>query len=106
MRSEMRLARAEISEQADRLKHSGGLISGGAVTGLLAAMCITVTCIAALALVMPVWAAALIIGAVLGMITAILLARARDRMQNFHATPRQTVASLKEDVEWLKQRIR
>src|SRR5690349_11587186 len=63
--SEVRLAKAEIAEKAERVKTAGGMLGAAAVTGLFAGMCFLAACIALLALAMPVWAAALIMTVVL-----------------------------------------
>jgi len=104
LRSEVRLAKAEVSEQVDRAKSAGGLFGAAAVAGLLAGMCLVATCIAALAEVLPVWAAALIMTILLGIAGAALFSSARAKFRNFHAVPPQTVETIKEDVEWMKHR--
>src|SRR5689334_17841654 len=79
LRSEVRLAKAEVGEQVDRAKGAAGMIGGAAVAGLMAGMCIVATCIAALALVMPVWLAALIMGVLLGAAAALMFTIGRSR---------------------------
>jgi Flp pilus assembly protein TadB len=106
LHSEVRLAKAEVTEQANRAKSVGGLIGGAAVAGLFAGMCFIAFCIALLAMAIPVWAASLIMAFLLGGAGAVLYARGRDRLRNFHAVPEQTVGTIKEDVAWVKQRTR
>jgi hypothetical protein len=106
LRSEVRLARTEVSEKAERAKSAGGYIGGAAVAGLLAGMCFVAFCIALLSLAIPVWAGTLIMAFLLGVGGALLWVQARNRLRNFHAVPEQTVETIKEDVEWLKQRTR
>jgi len=104
LRAEVRLARAEVSENVDRAKSAGGLMGGAAAAGLFAGMSLVATCIAALATAMPVWAAALIMTVVLGGAGAFLYVRGKAKLRNFHAVPEQTVETVKEDVEWAKHR--
>ena len=103
-RSEVRLAKAEVSEQVDRAKSAGGKFGAAAITGLFAGMCLIAACVALLALALPVWAAALIMAAILGGVAAYLYSRARAGMRRFHAIPEETVETLRDDVRWLKQR--
>jgi Flp pilus assembly protein TadB len=103
-RSEVRLAKAEVSEQVDRAKSAGGKFGAAAITGLFAGMCLIAACIALLALTLPVWAAALIMAAILGGVAAYLYSRARAGMRRFHAMPEETIETLRDDVRWLKQR--
>ena len=103
-RSEVRLAKAEVSEQVDRGKSAAGKFGAAAITGLFAGMCLVVTCVALLAMVLPVWAAALIMTAILGGAAAWLYSRAKAGMRRFHAIPEETIETLRDDVRWLKQR--
>jgi uncharacterized membrane protein YqjE len=104
LRAEVRLAKAEVSENVDRAKRAGGLIGAAAAVGLFAGMSLLATCIAALATAIPVWAAGLIMTVVLAGGGTFLYSRGMARLRNFHTFPEQTVETVQEDVEWLKQR--
>jgi len=106
LQAEIRLAKAEVSENVDRAKSAGGLMGGAAAAGLFAGMSLVATCIAALATAMPVWVAALIMTVVLGGAAAALYLRGKARFRNFHAVPEQTVETVREDIAWAKQRTR
>src|SRR5580704_18132993 len=83
LRAEVRLAKAEVSENVDRAKRAGGLIGAAAAVGLFAGISLFGTCIAALATGMPVWAAGLIMTVVLAGGT-FLYSRVMARLRNFH----------------------
>jgi hypothetical protein len=52
---------------------------------------------------MPSWLAALIVTAVYGAAAAVLYVRGKERVENAGSpVPRQTVETLKEDMEWAK----
>jgi uncharacterized membrane protein YqjE len=106
LRAELQLARAELAESAQRAGKAGGLFGAAALTGLLGAMCLVTACIAGLALVMPVWAAALIAMFVLLCIAGACYAGARSKLKQVNPAPRQTIDTLKEDVEWAKHRMK
>jgi protein-S-isoprenylcysteine O-methyltransferase Ste14 len=106
LRSEFRLARAEMTEKAQRAGKAGALIGGAAVGGLLAAAAVVATCIAALALVVPVWLASLIMTVVLGCVAAVCFFAGRAKLRRLSPVPEQTVETLKEDVEWAKNQTR
>jgi Putative Actinobacterial Holin-X, holin superfamily III len=105
-RSEVRLARAEALQQAGRLRSVGGLFGAAAVVALLAGMCLATCLVAALALVLPLWEAALVVMFVLGGTAAILLMLGRSKLRNVRVVPTQTVETIKEDVQWAKHQIR
>jgi len=106
VRSEVRLAKTEFREEAAKAKDSGILLAVGAVTGIFAILFLMLTMVYALALVMPNWAAALIVGAALAIVTSILLTVGLKRFKRIHPTPEHTVESIKENVAWAKQRTK
>ncbi len=104
VRSEFRLARVEMTEKARRAGKAGGLLGAAALCGLFAVACLVVTCIAALALAMPVWLAALLMAVFLGCIAGACYAGGRSRLRHVQPVPQQTVQSVKENIEWARQR--
>ncbi len=106
LRAEIRLAKAEMKETAQQAGPAGGLLGGAAVCGLFAGACLVVTCIAALALAMPVWLAALIMGVCLGCAAWAMFIGGRNRMKQVNPVPQRTVETLKDDVEWAKHRTK
>ncbi|MFC5910592.1 phage holin family protein [Streptacidiphilus monticola] len=104
VRGEMRLAQAEMKEKGKRYGKGGGLFGGAGVVGFLMAQALVATAIAALAVPLPVWAAALIVTAVLGVIAAVLALSGRKQIQEAAPpTPEQTVQSVKADVAEIKE---
>jgi hypothetical protein len=59
-----------------------------------------------LAEVMPLWAAALVVAVVLGVVTAALGLMARQRFSQFSLMPSHTVRSLKEDMRWASGQLK
>jgi nitrate/nitrite transporter NarK len=106
IRAELRLARAEMTEKARSAGKAGGMFGGAAVAGLLAACCLVTACVAALALAMPVWAAALIMTVLLGAAAGMAYTAGRSKLKTVTPVPEQTVQTLKDDVEWAKNRTK
>jgi|SwirhisoilCB2_FD_contig_41_4021194_length_1068_multi_4_in_0_out_0_3 uncharacterized membrane protein YqjE len=106
LRSEVRLAKAELTEKTERAAKAGGSLGGAAAAALLGGMCLVATCVAALATAMAVWLAALIMGVLLVIAAGMLYARGRSILRNFRIAPEQTVETLKEDAEWMKNRTK
>ncbi|MGV0645075.1 phage holin family protein [Mycolicibacterium sp. XJ879] len=102
IRDEMRLAQKEFQESAKHAGIGAGLFS---VAGLLAffgvATFITAG-IAALALVLPVWASALIVGAVLFIAAGIAALIGRKQTDEVTPAAPRTVETVKADIEELK----
>jgi hypothetical protein len=45
----------------------------------------------------------LIVGVIYGVVSAVLLIAGRSRMREVHPVPEATIASIKEDIQWLRQ---
>jgi hypothetical protein len=106
VRGEIRLARTEVSENWNRAKSAGTIFGAAAVCGLVAAGALAAAGIAALAMAMPVWTAALIVSFVFACFAGVGLAMVRGRLQSLDAIPRQTTDSLKDDVEWARHQMK
>jgi uncharacterized membrane protein YqjE len=104
VRAEMRLAQAEMKEKGKRYGKGGGLFGGAGLIGFLMLQALVATAIAALAIPLPVWAAALIVTAVLGVIAAVMaLVGKREVAQAAPPAPEQTIENVKADVAEIKE---
>jgi hypothetical protein len=106
VRQEVNLAKTEMSQKASSAgKHVGILAAGGALAyaGLLA---ILAGVIALLNDVMPLWAAALLVGIVVAVVGYLLVRRGLDALKREDFTPRETIETLKEDQQWAKDQTR
>jgi putative superfamily III holin-X len=105
IRQEMELARAELTEKGKQAGKGAGLFGGAATVALLGAGAITAGIILLLALIIPDWLAAIIVGLVFVGIAALLGMKGRDEIQSATPpVPEQTVDTVKEDVQWAKTR--
>jgi len=104
VRGEVRLARAEVAETARNAGKAAGFLVGAAVCGLMGIASMVAAGIAGLALLMPLWAAALIMGVLLACIGGAMYAGGRAKLKEVHAVPEKTVQTIKDDVQWAKHR--
>ena len=102
VRAEVRLAKAELGDELSRARSGGLLIGVGAVAAIFSALFLLLACVYALGRVMPNWAAALIVAAVVGVAAAVTLGLGLKRFKTIQATPK-TAASLQENVRWAKE---
>jgi len=102
VRAEVRLAKAELGDEISRARSGGLLIGVGAVAAIFSALFLLLACVYALSRVMPNWAAALIVAAVVGVAAAAPLGLGLKRFKTIQATPK-TAASLQENVRWAKE---
>ena len=107
LRQEIELAKAEVTDKAKRGGLGAGALGAAGLVGLYALATLTACVIAALALAMPVWAAALIVTAVYGGVAAGLVVVGRRQLSvAMPPTPEATLETVKEDVRWAKTRWR
>lgn len=103
VRSELRLAQAELTRKGRSAGVGIGLFSAAGVLGLFAFATLVATAVLALDLVLPAWAAALVVAVLL--LAAAGVAALVGKKEVDHATPaapERTIASVKQDVATLK----
>jgi hypothetical protein len=106
VRGEVRLAKAEISEKVGKAGQAGGMFGGAAVCGLMGLGALVTAAIAALAMVLPLWGAAGIVGFFLLCIAGVMYLSGRSKLKDVTPVPERTVETLKDDVEWAKHQMR
>ncbi|MEV7443089.1 phage holin family protein [Streptomyces sp. NPDC091204] len=105
VREEMQLARAEMTQKGKRYGKGGGLFGTAGLVGILALQALVATCIAALALVLPVWASALVLTAVLAIVAGgTALAGKKQIARAGTPAPEQTIDSVKADLAEIKEK--
>lgn len=101
VRMEIELAKREITELVrDKLRAAGLVVLGGVMALLILPM-LLLTAFEALSVLMPRWAAALSLTGALAIFALVTFLAAR-RFMNSKIVPEQTIASIKEDVEWVR----
>lgn len=106
VKMEIELAKTEMSRKVSQYAKDGALIAIGGVLGFVAFQVLVATAIIALNYVLPLWASALIVFAVLGIVAFVLYRRGMSDMKKHSLTPEHTIESLKEDKEWAQSQMR
>jgi uncharacterized membrane protein YqjE len=100
---ELELAKAEMRQKAGKACPGFGMIGAAGGVALLALGALTTFFVLALDGAMPNWLAALIVAVVYGAVAAVLYMRGKEKVDVAGSpAPRQTIESVKEDVEWAK----
>jgi uncharacterized membrane protein YqjE len=104
MRQEVALAKVELKEEAAKAGKAGGLLGGAGAVGYLVLVFLSLALMFALDNAMGIGWAALLTAVLLGIVAALLFVIGRNRFKQINPKPEQTVETLKEDVQWAKNR--
>jgi hypothetical protein len=103
VRQEVELAKAEMAQKGRIAAPGLGMIGGAGVVGLMGAGALTACAVLVLAVFLPEWLSALIVGAVLAGVAWTLAKGGKERIEEAgRPIPEQTIETIKEDVEWAK----
>lgn len=103
VRSEIKLAQAEVKEKVKPLGIGIGLFAGAAFVGVAALQVLIVTVILVLDLALPAWLAALIVAVALLVLAGILALVGKKLLaRGTPPVPTQTIESVKRDIATIK----
>ena len=106
MSTQAQLAVAEIKEEARQAGRAAGMMGG---SGALAYLTLTLLAFAAAfgidQAVEELWASFLIVAVVIGAVAAVLYLAGRNLLRNTDPVPRETIQTLQEDKQWLRQQV-
>jgi uncharacterized membrane protein YqjE len=106
VRGEVRLAKQEAKTDAAKAWNSARILMMGWILALFAAGYVLLGIVYALALAIPAWAAAGCVGVVLAIAAAASISAGRHRWKLAHQAPEKTTETIKENIQWMKNRAR
>ena len=106
IRSEVVLAKVEVKETAQKASKPAAVLAAGTLLGLYGLGFLLLAAVYGLSLVMAPWLAALVVGAVLATVGGILVAKSRTALKQIKPVPTKTVQTVRENVQWAKDRIK
>jgi Putative Actinobacterial Holin-X, holin superfamily III len=105
VRQEAQLAKTEMQAKLSKLTTDLTSLAVGGVVALVGGLAVTAAVI--LLLIDPVglqpWLAALVVGAVMGIVGLVMLQRGLKDLKRTDPTPRRTVETIKDDIQWAKE---
>lgn len=104
VRDELRLAQKEFQESAKHAGIGAGLLSVAGLFAVLGLATVIAAAVAALSLVLPVWAAALIVALVLFVIAGIAALVSKKQADEVTPAAPRTVETVKADIQEVKDR--
>jgi MFS family permease len=105
VRHEVALAQAELTAKAAHVGKNVGFLAIGGAVGYAAVLAILAGVILALSYFIPAWAAAILVGAIVGVVAFVLISSALTELKSTSIKPEETVESIKEDAQWLKKQV-
>ncbi len=105
VRREIDLAKREVSIEVDKVKQGAAALGAGAGLAIIGALLLghmlvyLVQTLTGLSL----WVSYLIVGAIFAIGGGILLMQGIKRMKDVDPMPRETIESVKEDIQWIKE---
>ena len=106
IRQEAALVQTEMTAKAVSAGKNVGFLAVGGFVGYAAALVLIAALVAGLqALGIPVWASALIVGIVLAIASYVLINSALTALKNTNWAPKESIESIKEDAQWLKNQV-
>src|SRR5215207_7817174 len=103
VRQEVQLASTEITHKASSAARDLALVAAGALVayaGLLAVLAAVI--LALVSAGVDDWLAALLVGVVVAVIGAVVIQRGLAALKHADLAPRETLQTLKEDTQWVK----
>lgn len=105
VRQEVALAKTEITQKVSSAGKGAGMIAAGGAVLYAAFLVLLAAIVILLAKVIAWWLAALIVAIVVGVVGYVLVDKGREALKHTSPVPEQTVETLKEDREWMKEQI-
>lgn len=104
VRDELAMARIEMQQHTKRIGIGAGLFGGAGVLALMGLGALVATAILALALVLDAWLAALVVTVALFAAAGLVALTGKKQVtEGTPPVPEQTIASVKEDVDTVKE---
>lgn len=105
VRQEVALAQAEVTAKATVVgKNIGYLAIGGAV-GYASMLSILAGVVLGMSYFMPAWIAAVLVGLLVGAVAFFVISSALEELKKTNLKPEESVESIKEDAQWLKDQM-
>jgi uncharacterized membrane protein YqjE len=106
IRSEFRLAKTELKEEAVQAAKPAATFGMGLVFGFYGIGFLLLAAVYGLSTVMAGWLAALLVGTFLAVVAVVLMGLSGKKLRRVNSTPRKTIRSLEENIQWVKHPTR
>ncbi len=105
VRQEVQLAKTEMTGKAATASRSIGLIAAGGALAHAGVLAILAAVIAGLGSVIPIWAAALLVGSLVSITGYTFIQKGIGSLREVDPLPKQTIQTLRDDKAWAKEQL-
>ncbi len=102
VRKELELAREEVKAEVQKASKAGGMLGAAGVLALDALLLVLFAAAWGLDAVLPTGWAFLIVAVVVAAVAGVLALTGKKQLQSVNPKPEQTIETLQEDAQWLK----
>lgn len=106
VRKEVQLASKEMSMKATYAARQGAFIGGGLLLGVVALLSLIAALIFGLATMISLWKSALLVGVLVGVAAGLFVWKGAAALRKMNVLPTQTLQSIKEDEQWVREQMR
>lgn len=103
---EIELAKTELGQKASRVGKNVGFLAAGGAIAYAGFLVILFGIVGLLALLIPTWLSALIVGLIVAGVGGALVMSGIKTLQQESVAPQRTLDTLKEDKEWMTDQSR
>lgn len=104
MRQELALAKAELKQEAAKGGKAAGMLGGAGLAGWMLLLFLSLALMWLLNEWLHLGWAALVVAVLWGIVGAVLYSSGRKKLAQIDPVPQQTVDTVKEDVQWARNR--
>jgi uncharacterized membrane protein YqjE len=105
MRSEVRLAKAELKEEGGKAGKAAGIFAASGLLAVFGLALLEGMCVVLWAMLTPLWIAFLVMALISLFAAGIFFAWGREKWRGVHPA-QKTMTTLREDVEWVRKQTR
>ena len=105
VRKEVELAKVEMTHKARVAGRDAAIVAAGGSIAVLGVMALMAALILGIGTLIPLWASALAVGAMVTITGGVLVVLGIRAFKQLDVAPRQTIETLQEDKQWLREQV-
>ena len=105
VRHEVELAKIETAAKVRIAGSNAAALAAGGAVAFAGGLVLLAAMVLILGLAIPLWASALIVGVAVAAAGGLLVARSLRAFKRIDPVPRQTIQTIREDKQWLREQV-